>query len=283
MGTEKVIYPVISHVMDINMKLKNANCFLHLCFLFGLLSNTPNSYANDVSCSVDASSTNNLLWLNPSCPIGYGVWSRQKPREANSYLWIQCGFFTQSVAIEKINNLFSLITHNILFQHDFERQAARCLIGPYIDHVQAFRDLALVQAHPGFESAFLREISASDIPQDKQESVTIRARSVIGDKEYSIPYINDPDIPFHFERDLEWGRFRYEEAQKLCQSLYRRLVTDDEWQQLVSEKIFNTEQWPVELPYWGRGQKGLFINGETRELNSSSQLNVLCVRRIQTE
>ncbi|WP_158137589.1 hypothetical protein [Vibrio metschnikovii] len=265
------------------MKLKNANCFLHLCFLFGLLSNTPDSYANDVSCSVDASSTNNLLWLNPSCPIGLGVWSRQKPREANSYLWIQCGFFTQSVAIEKMDNLFSLITHNILFQHDFERQAARCLIGPYIDHVQAFSDLALVQAHPGFELAFLREISVSDVPQDKQESVTIRARSIIGDKEYSIPYINNSDIPFHFERDLKWGRFRYEEARKLCQSLYRRLVTDDEWQQLVSEKIFNTEQWPVELPYWGRGQKGLFINGETRGLNSSSQLNVLCVRRIQTE
>ncbi|GAL22553.1 hypothetical protein JCM19235_3133 [Vibrio maritimus] len=79
------------------------------------------------------------------------------------------------------------------------------------------------------------------------------------------------------EHDKAWNRLSYNSAIKVCSDLDMHLVSNSEWQALVDSKVMVNNQWPLQMPYWGDGQMGLFTNGKVSPLKGNTLLNVVCV------
>lgn len=218
--------------------------------------------------------------LEQDYPIGQGLWGKQSAKDESSFFWIQCGVFKKPTFLSRVNQLYSRISTPIHLKQDKDSQTYRCLIGPYADYTHAKTELASIQKLVDFEHAFLREFSALSLPQAEEEKITISVSATVNGVEYKVPYSWSDSIPFYVEYDLAWNRLRYDEAENMCQALNMRLATENEWQQLIASDEINNTQWPAELPYWGDGQKGLFINGKVSELKATSQLNTLCVKNV---
>lgn len=121
------------------------------------------------------------------------------------------------------------------------------------------------------------DISKMPQPESDGAMISIRRQATIGGLTYAVPHVMDTEIQFYMEHDLAWNRMSYEDALATCQRQNMRLATEEEWAQLLSSKVMEKDQWPVYLPYWGAGNKGLFTTGKVNSLKGTSLLNVLCV------
>ncbi|MGL6172670.1 MAG: SPOR domain-containing protein [Vibrio sp.] len=106
----------------------------------------------------------------------------------------------------------------------------------------------------------------------------LRQSIKVGSQTFALPYTGNPQVPFYMEHDLAWNRLDYAAAQSVCQQLAMRLPSEQEWSVLLNSQQMQAQRWPVQLPYWGEGRKGLFATGKVNPLNGSSLLNVLCVK-----
>ena len=54
--------------------------------------------------------------------------------------------------------------------------------------------------------------------------------------------------------------------------------TSEEFKTLRASGVTEKNKWPLQLPYWGKGKKGLFTDREPNQLTGTSLLNVMCVK-----
>ncbi|EEY98130.1 hypothetical protein VOA_002905 [Vibrio sp. RC586] len=106
----------------------------------------------------------------------------------------------------------------------------------------------------------------------------LRQQVKVSNQTFALPFTENPKVQFYMEHDQAWNRLDYDAAQIVCRNLGMRLVTEQEWSALLSSKQMQQHQWPVQLPYWGEGRKGMFTTGKVNVLKGSSLLNVVCVR-----
>lgn len=106
----------------------------------------------------------------------------------------------------------------------------------------------------------------------------LRQQVKVGSQTFALPFTENPKVQFYMEHDVAWNRLDYDAAQIVCRNLGMRLVTEQEWSALLSSKQMQQHQWPVQLPYWGEGRKGLFTTGKVNSLKGASLLNVVCVK-----
>jgi hypothetical protein len=115
------------------------------------------------------------------------------------------------------------------------------------------------------------------LPTTKSSSLSVRLSTQVDGKRYAVPYLSGGDHQFYMEHDKAWNRLSYNSAIKVCSDLDMHLVSNSDWQALVGSKVMNNNQWPMQMPYWGDGQKGLFTNGKVSPLKGNTLLNVVCV------
>ncbi|MCW8346580.1 SPOR domain-containing protein [Vibrio sp. ZSDZ65] len=108
-------------------------------------------------------------------------------------------------------------------------------------------------------------------------SLSVRRQTQLGSQRYVVPYLAGSQHQFYMEHDKAWSRMDYSAAIKVCGDLNMHLVNSSEWQKLLNAKVMQKNQWPMQMPYWGDGQKGLFTNGKVSPLKSNTLLNVICV------
>ncbi|MFO4712412.1 SPOR domain-containing protein [Vibrio cholerae] len=106
----------------------------------------------------------------------------------------------------------------------------------------------------------------------------LRQQVKVGSQTFAVPYSDNPKVQFYMEHDQAWNRLDYDAAQIVCRDLGMRLATEQEWSALLKSKQMQQHQWPVQLPYWGEGRKGMFTTGKINVLKGSSLLNVVCVK-----
>lgn len=84
----------------------------------------------------------------------------------------------------------------------------------------------------------------------------LRQQVKVGSQTFAVPYSDNPKVQFYMEHDQAWNRLDYDAAQIVCRDLGMRLATEQEWSALLQSKQMQQYQWPVQLPYWGKGVKG---------------------------
>lgn len=107
-------------------------------------------------------------------------------------------------------------------------------------------------------------------------TIGIRLQTDVAGVSYRVPYLVASDEMFYMEHGLPWNRLSYERAQQVCQQLDMTLPTTAQWAQLLRAQQVDPQQWPLQIPYWGEGRKGLFADGKVTQLDGSSRLNVVC-------
>ncbi|HAS6020750.1 SPOR domain-containing protein [Vibrio vulnificus] len=113
---------------------------------------------------------------------------------------------------------------------------------------------------------------------DDSSSIDIRKSAELKGRTYAIPYLMDDKHQFYMEHNQAWNRLDYASAEVVCSDLHMRLLTEEEFFTLLDSKVMEKQQWPMQLPYWGRGNKGFFTDGRITQVKGSSLLNVLCVK-----
>ncbi len=126
--------------------------------------------------------------------------------------------------------------------------------------------LAAIQALP----------SAANVTADELE-IEIRVAANVAGSKYAVPYVLDHQQQFYMEQGKPWSRLDYGSAELVCEQVGMTLMSDQQWQNLLGSKVMEKQNWPMHLPYWGAGKKGLFTNGNVNQLKGSSLLNVMCV------
>lgn len=274
------------------------------------------AYAEEFLCDATQASTQQLPQLDQSCPIGDGLWGRQKPKGQQSQFWIQCGIYPESLPLKRAKRLYQHISTDVWMKP--EKKEYRCLIGPYSDYAQASRELSQVRKEQGYKDAFIREVrksssakpvakasqnkpvtspapkrtqtvlpaptatktqpAAKKVTEQKKTDVSIRVQTILNGKEYKVPYVMFSDDLFYMEHELPWNRMSYEGAYKTCYRIGMHLATAAEWRALLDSEVMTKGKWPIHLPYWGAEKSGLFYSGKVNHLKGSSKLNVLCVK-----
>ncbi|MDE1309795.1 SPOR domain-containing protein [Vibrio aestuarianus] len=299
--------------MSMGLMLKNMLRTVSSLTLLALPAFFQPVWAEDFLCDATQASTNQLPVLDKACPIGQGLWGKQKPKSQSSNFWIQCGVLSKPLPLQKAKLFYAHISTDVWLKP--EANTYRCLIGPYTDYAQAQKELPLIQKVPGYKEAFIREVQRSNgqaaasvqkpkapapvatkKPQAKPKAqpktlaevpkaqataasnMTIRLSATTNGIEYQVPHITSGDDQFYMEHGLAWNRLSYDSAEKTCATLNMRLATEEEWQRLLDSKLMKSDQWPMHLPYWGWGKKGLFTSGKVSQLKGSSLLNVICVK-----
>ena len=107
-------------------------------------------------CLVQPSDEQVTLQLDPSCPLGDGLWGDVAPTDPDSSLWIQCRFDSFPLSEQAYTFLYANVSGVIVEQHD--GKGYRCLIGPYLDHKQARLEQQHLKNYPHFSTVFLREV-----------------------------------------------------------------------------------------------------------------------------
>ncbi len=105
--------------------------------------------------------------------------------------------------------------------------------------------------------------------------ILVRRQAKLGNKSYAVPFVRDYEH-FYMEYNKPWNRMDYDAAIEVCGLLGMRLATQTEWKSILESGELSREKWPLHLPYWGQGQRGLFTSGKITPLKGSSLLNVLC-------
>lgn len=234
-------------------------------------------WAQSPLCDARQVSTEVLPVLDSDCPIGEGLWGRRQPMATDSYFWIQCGLLDNPLSVEQAAVIYRQISSHVWMKP--EGRATRCLIGPYDNHQQAHRELSQVSQLAAYGDAFVREIPRSAAKWSAQP-IEIRRQVSLNGVHYQLPYRDNPQWSFYMEDNQPWNRLSYDQAQAFCQQQAMSLVNEQQWQPLLASQILSQQQWPLAIPYWGEGRKGLFASGEVTQLQGDSKLNVLCVKSV---
>ncbi|RSD32176.1 SPOR domain-containing protein [Vibrio pectenicida] len=291
------------------VKSKRSVVVLMSLITLGLSLSIERAYAKEFLCDATQASNGNLPLLDSSCPIGTGMWGKHNSQVRASYFWIQCGVYTEPLALSEAKKIYPYIDSDVWAKS--EGNVYRCLIGPYKDFAKAKHDLAQVKQLPDYEEAFIRQIlndgpkkntmsqpaaitskkQSTVVPNlssgtsknsqelnDLGDGVSIRHKIIINGVEYTVPYSLLSNDQFYMEHDLPWNRMSYDMAYNTCDQMGMRLASHNEWQSLLNAKIMMRDKWPMHLPYWGEERAGLFYTGKVKPLKESSLLNIMCVK-----
>ena len=227
--------------------------------------------------------------LSELCPIGEGLWGSLPAKEKvdNSEYWIQCGLFKKELTKDAIEQINRAVDMPINMKKEGELN--RCLVGPYIDYFIANKELKALQNQRLFKHAGLREVDLSDVNKEalmpekviEPDPITIRKEVIINQVHFAVPFIDNGNEGFYMENKMPWLRATAQNAHTVCQKIEMDLLTKEQWQILVDSTIMTKDKWPMQLPYWGADNIGLFKGGTARKLKNTSMLNVVCTKKVE--
>ncbi|WED21880.1 SPOR domain-containing protein [Vibrio sp. JC009] len=110
------------------------------------------------------------------------------------------------------------------------------------------------------------------------KSIVVRREVNIQRRKFVIPFLMESNEQFYMEYNIAWNRLSYQKANEVCHSLDMTLVDESNWKLLIGSSVMSSKQWPLHLPYWGAGKRGLFTSGKVTQLTGTSLLNVVCVQ-----
>ncbi len=110
------------------------------------------------------------------------------------------------------------------------------------------------------------------------DKLEVRRQAVINGYTYLVPFIGGDTESTYMEHDQAWIRENFASATKICQSLDMTLVSTEQWKTLRDSKRMESESWPLQLPYWGEHEQGMFMDGFGTKLKGAALLNVVCVK-----
>ncbi|OCH55356.1 SPOR domain-containing protein [Vibrio sp. ZF57] len=127
-------------------------------------------------------------------------------------------------------------------------------------------------------AAIQTTLPSGNASSDNDLEIEIRVKADIAGSQYAIPYLLDHQQQFYMEQGKPWSRLDYDSAELVCNQVNMKLMSEKQWQSILSSKVMEKQNWPMHLPYWGADKKGLFTNGNVNQLKGSSLLNVMCVK-----
>ncbi|EDP58782.1 SPOR domain-containing protein [Vibrio sp. AND4] len=115
-------------------------------------------------------------------------------------------------------------------------------------------------------------------PMRSNDNVQVRLKTILQGKTFVVPYLADNDNQFYMEFGKPWNRLNYASSKQVCRQLSMDVVSVSEFKLLRASGVMEKNNWPLQLPYWGKGKKGLFTDRASNQLTGSSLLNVICVK-----
>ncbi|MCC5519613.1 SPOR domain-containing protein [Vibrio splendidus] len=140
------------------------------------------------------------------------------------------------------------------------------------------KPVAAKQAAAVTNAAAIQTLPSGNANSDNDLEIEIRVTANVAGSQYAIPYLLDHQQQFYMEQGKPWSRLDYDSAELVCNQVNMKLMTEKQWQSILSSKVMEKQNWPMHLPYWGADKKGLFTNGNVNQLKGSSLLNVMCVK-----
>jgi hypothetical protein len=110
------------------------------------------------------------------------------------------------------------------------------------------------------------------------DGITVRRQARVADQLFVVPFLDKGDEQFYMEHGIAWNRLDYIKADNVCRSMDMSLVDEQQWKSLLSSGVMARTKWPLHLPYWGKGKRGLFTSGKVTHLTGTSLLNIVCVK-----
>ncbi|MEF1247968.1 SPOR domain-containing protein [Vibrio owensii] len=115
-------------------------------------------------------------------------------------------------------------------------------------------------------------------PIISNDTVQVRLKTILQGKTFVVPYLVENNNQFYMEHGKPWNRLNYASSKKVCQQLSMDLASVLEFKMLRASGVMEKNNWPLQLPYWGKDKKGLFADREPNQLTGTSLLNVICVK-----
>lgn len=140
------------------------------------------------------------------------------------------------------------------------------------------KPVAAKQAAVVTSAAAIQTLPSGNANSDNDLEIEIRVTANVAGSQYAIPYLLDHQQQFYMEQGKPWSRLDFDSAELVCNQVNMKLMTEKQWQSILSSKVMEKQNWPMHLPYWGADKKGLFTNGNVNQLKGSSLLNVMCVK-----
>ncbi|KAA8671017.1 SPOR domain-containing protein [Vibrio gigantis] len=140
------------------------------------------------------------------------------------------------------------------------------------------KPIAAKQAAAVTSAASIQTLPSGNASSDNDLEIEIRVTADVAGSQYAIPYLLDHQQQFYMEQGKPWSRLDYDSAELVCNQVNMKLMSEKQWQSILSSKVMEKQNWPMHLPYWGADKKGLFTNGNVNQLKGSSLLNVMCVK-----
>lgn len=140
------------------------------------------------------------------------------------------------------------------------------------------KPVAAKQAAVVTSAAAIQTLPSGNASSDNDLEIEIRVTADVAGSQYAIPYLLDYQQQFYMEQGKPWSRLDYDSAELVCNQVNMKLMSEKQWQSILSSKVMEKQNWPMHLPYWGADKKGLFTNGNVNQLKGSSLLNVMCVK-----
>ncbi len=140
------------------------------------------------------------------------------------------------------------------------------------------KPVAAKQAAAVTSAAAIQTLPSGNVNSDNDLEIEIRVTANVAGSQYAIPYLLDHQQQFYMEQGKPWSRLDFDSAELVCNQVNMKLMTEKQWQSILSSKVMEKQNWPMHLPYWGADKKGLFTNGNVNQLKGSSLLNVMCVK-----
>ena len=140
------------------------------------------------------------------------------------------------------------------------------------------KPVAAKQAAAVTSAAAIQTLPSGNASSDNDLEIEIRVTADVAGNQYAIPYLLDHQQQFYMEQGKPWSRLDYDSAELVCNQVNMKLMSEKQWQSILSSKVMDKQNWPMHLPYWGADKKGLFTNGNVNQLKGSSLLNVMCVK-----
>ncbi|MBO7914444.1 SPOR domain-containing protein [Vibrio splendidus] len=140
------------------------------------------------------------------------------------------------------------------------------------------KPVAAKQAAAVTSAAAIQTLPSGNANSDNDLEIEIRVTANVAGSQYAIPYLLDHQQQFYMEQGKPWSRLDFDSAELVCNQVSMKLMTEKQWQSILSSKVMEKQNWPMHLPYWGADKKGLFTNGNVNQLKGSSLLNVMCVK-----
>ncbi len=140
------------------------------------------------------------------------------------------------------------------------------------------KPVAAKQAAAVTSAAAIQTLPSGNASSDNDLEIEIRVTADVAGSQYAIPYLLDHQQQFYMEQGKPWSRLDYDSAELVCNQVNMKLMSEKQWQSILSSKVMEKQNWPMHLPYWGADKKGLFTNGNVNQLKGSSLLNVMCVK-----